>query len=128
MIYLELTKAILENDIIARQLLNCFGPGDKFEGTATKLFELLKPNNDYEQFRLFPKNTSTLAKSLRRITPVLRKHGFSIEVDNRFSAYREITIRMPLKDNVIWTKLNSKNPQAQRQFGSPNGGQSEDLQ
>jgi len=121
------SKLILENDVIARQLLNCFSPGDKFEGTATKLYELLKPYNDYELTRLFPKNTATLSKSLRRITPVLRKHGFEIEID-RTSEYRQIKIKMPLKDNVIWLKLNSKNSQAQRQFGNPNGGQSEDFQ
>ncbi len=122
------SKLILENDVIARQLLNCFRPGDKFEGTATKLYELLKPYNDYELARLFPKNTATLSKSLRRIMPVLRTHGFEVDIDRRTSEYREIKICMPPKENIIWSKLNSKNPQAQRQFGSPNGGQSEDLQ
>lgn len=121
------SKAILENDIVARQLLSCLRPGEKFVGTATKLYERIKPH-EFDLSKLFPRGPSPLSKSLRRIAPELRKQKFIINLEERASDYREIEIQMPPEENSIWSKLNSKNPQAQRQFGSPNGGPSEDFQ
>ncbi len=89
----DLSNIALDSDPVAMTIVNLLHNADEdFYGTATELLDKLngQASDEVRKQRTWPNTAAKLGNRLRRIAPVLREQGLSVETGKSVSRYISI--------------------------------------
>ncbi len=93
---------LLEGDSVVSAILQAYKPNQSICTTATRLQRDLLQWVPVEARRYFPQNGVTLSKRLRRLTPELRRHGFTIDFPRQANS-RDLILTLPPPQSRFWS-------------------------